>query len=279
MTSERLICYTLDLEHDYAGVASYEAYESFSRLALQERLADIIRRYDLKLTVFATGKVLEKQGPSVEFFRRLGAEIELHGYAHIWNRHQLVLEVEKGLRAYEAYFGRRPLGYRSPGGMTSPALFQALAAAGIQYDSSVIPSLRWGVYNNLRSQTRPYRVTGLPLLELPMSVIPKVRLLVAASYIRLLGLSAYRLLFRLCDMPQPLVYLFHLVDVIPSPVRRQLTPFLRVAYRARESEAMVYFEATVQYFQNAGFRSWYMSDLVQRYAAELSEEVPDLANT
>jgi len=269
MSEEKIICYTLDLEHDYAGVAPVETYETLSQHALLNRFADIVRRYGLKFTVFATGKALERKRDGVEFFRWLGAEIELHGYDHVMYGPHFVLEVERGVSAYRKYFGKDPLGYRSPGGVMSPLLLEALAKAGIKYDSSLVPSFRWGVYNNLRSQLEPYLHRSVPLLELPIAVIPRVRLPVAASYIRLLGLSTYKALFSLCGKPSPLVYLVHLVDLIPVQMRKRLSPFLRCAYARGEGKGMEVFETSVRYFEAAGYQSEYMSALYEKYAQAL----------
>ena len=76
------VCYTLDLEHDYAGVAPAETYETLANRQALDRLAAIVRRHHLKLTVFATGLVLEQHRDSVRTFEEMGAEIELHGYSH-----------------------------------------------------------------------------------------------------------------------------------------------------------------------------------------------------
>ena len=150
----------------------------------------------------------------------------------------------------------------------SPALLEALAKAGIKYDSSLMPSFRWGMYSNLRSQLRPYFYRSVPLLEFPLGVIPKIRLLVAASYIRLLGLPTYRFLFDLFGKPSPLVYLFHLVDLIPVPMRKRLPPLLRCAYARGEGKGLEVFEPSVRYFAATGYRSEYMSNLYERYIGE-----------
>jgi hypothetical protein len=269
MSTERIICYTLDLEHDYAGVAPVETYETFSKRALLNRFGDIVRRHDLKLTVFATGKVLERKRESIEFFRQLDAEVELHGYYHAIHKPDSALEVQNGVSAYRECFGKEPLGYRSPGGVMSDDLLATLAEAGIKYDSSLMPSFRWGMYNNLSSRLTPYFHNGLPLLELPMAVIPKVRFPVATSYIRLVGFSTYKVLFGLCGKPSPLVYLFHLVDLIPVRMRSQLPPFLRCAYAHGDGKGLEVFEASVKYFEAAGYRAQYMSDLYEQYVCEL----------
>jgi hypothetical protein len=168
--------------------------------------------------------------------------------------------------AYREYFGKSPLGYRSPGAVMSDDLFETLVEAGIRYDSSLMPSFRWGMYNNLSSQLTPGFIEGLPLLELPMAVIPRVRFPIATSYMRLLGFSAYKILFALCGTPSPLVYLFHLVDLISVRMRSQLSPFLRCVYARGDGKGLEVFEASVRYFEAAGYRSEYMSSLYGRYA-------------
>jgi hypothetical protein len=179
-----------------------------------------------------------------------------------------VAEVECGVVAYEGLFGRTPLGYRSPGGVTSPLLFETLVRAGIKYDSSIVPSFRWGVYSNLGRSTGPHLYPGLPLMELPIAVVPGVRLPVATSYMRLLGWPAYRLLFRLFGTPSPLVYLFHLVDLVPASMRRRLSPFLRGAYARGEGKGLDLFEDSVRFFEASGYVPAYMSELYRDSAGE-----------
>jgi len=265
MTEQKFICYTLDLEHDYAGLSPTEEYETFSHPKSLERLLEIVWRHKLKITVFVTGKVLDQRRDIVAFFQEIGAEIELHGYQHIMYQPDCALEVKRGVEAYQKYFGKRPTGYRSPGGVIKPVLMEALAKQGIQYDSSLIPSFRWRVYKNLKSSIKPFHDPESGLFELPIGVVPRVRIPIAASYIRLLGFSVYRLLFALFGTPTPLVYLFHLVDLIPTEMRKELPVFWRMIYAKGQKKGFEVFEATVIYFEKLGYRSEFMSSLYKRY--------------
>jgi hypothetical protein len=265
MTEQKFICYTLDLEHDYAGISPTEKYETFSHPKSLQRLLGIVRRHELKITVFATGKVLDQRRDIVEFFQEIGAEIELHGYQHIMYQPNCALEVKTGADAYKKYFGKRPAGYRSPGGVINPILMEALAKEGILYDSSLIPSFRWRVYKNLKSPIKPFHDPTSFILELPIGVVSKVRIPIAASYIRLLGLSMYRLFFALFGTPAPLIYLFHLVDLIPTEMRKELPVFWRIIYAKGQKKGFEVFEATVIHFKKLGYRSEFMSSLYKRY--------------
>jgi hypothetical protein len=266
MTEQKLICYTLDLEHDYAGLSPSEEYEAFHHTGILDRFSDIVQRFELKLTVFATGKVLDQKKETADFFQALGAEIELHGYNHVMYNPNLVFELQKGIEVYRKTFGKNPLGYRSPGGAISPVLLKALAAEGIRYDSSLIPSFRWGVYKNMKSPIQPFRDSEASILELPIGVVPKIRIPIAASYIRLLGLTTYKLLFALFGTKSPIVYLFHLVDLIQTNMRKQLSPFWRLVYAKGQRKGLEVFEHSVKHFKNMGYEPEYMSQLYKTYS-------------
>lgn len=274
MTEQKFICYTLDLEHDYAGLSPTEKYEAFSHPESLDRLLAIVRRHELKITVFVTGKILDQRRDIVEFFQGIGAEIELHGYQHIMYQPNCALEVKTGADAYQKYFGKRPVGYRSPGGVVAPRLMGALAKEGIRYDSSLIPSFRWRVYKNLKRPVKPFHDPTTSILELPIGVVPKVRFPIAASYIRLFGLPTYRLLFALFGTPAPLVYLFHFVDLIPTNMRKQLPLFWRIIYAKGQKKGFEVFESSIKYFKKLGYRSEFMSDLFKKYTLYPEEQPP-----
>lgn len=273
MTEGKLISYTLDLEHDYAGLAPSEEYEAFGHAGIRGRLPEIVRSYGLKLTVFATGKVLTEQKETVEFFQGLGAEIELHGHDHIMYRPDLVGELQKGIGAYRDCFGRDPLGYRSPGGVISPLLLKSLAAEGIRYDSSIIPSYRRGMYKNLKSPLHPFRDSDASILELPISVVPRVRVPIATSYIRLFGLSTFKSLCTFFGTPSPVIYLFHLVDLVPTQMRKKLSPFWRGIYAKGRKKGLEVFAGSVKHFHDLGFQPAYMSQLYSLFS-RMAENSP-----
>ncbi len=266
---QKIISYTLDLEHDYAGIAPSETYEAFCQTDALERFADIVRRFELKITVFATGKIIEQRKDIIQFFRNLDAEIELHGYHHMMYQPDLALEVQKGAEAYRKHFGKNPMGYRSPGGVISPVLLRTLAAEGIHYDSSLIPSFRWKVYKNLKSPTQPFLDPETSILEMPIGVVPKIHIPVAASYIRLLGLFLYKRSFSLFGTTSPLIYFFHLVDLFETEMRKQLSPFWRFVYAKGRRKGLEVFEASVKHFKKLGYRSDFMGNLFRLYSAEL----------
>jgi len=261
----RTVSYTLDLEHDFAGISPRESYDALSNEVCVESLAQTVQDFGMKLTVFATGRLLASRPDSLEAFQALGAEVELHGYGHVMAGADPMQEMRLGLKEYRACMSKSPLGYRAPGGVIHPGLFRALREEGFRYDSSVIPSFRRGIYNNLGHPNHPHLLEEGKLVELPISVIPTVRLLLSTSYMKLLGMPLYRILFRLFGTPPRMVYLFHMVDLAPTPLRRDLSPFYRMAYGVREKTGLSVLRQSATLFQRQGY--------VPLYLSQLSEEI------
>ena len=104
---------------------------------------------------------------------------------------------------------------------------------------------------------------------MPVGVVPEVRIPIAASYIRLLGLSVYKGLIALFGTTSPLIYLFHLVDLFETEMRKQLSPFWRSLYAKGRKKGLEVFEASVKHFKDMGYKSEYMGNLFKFYSAEL----------
>jgi hypothetical protein len=89
----------------------------------------------------------------------------------------------------------------------------------------------------------------------------------------LLGLSTFKLLFALFGTTTPIVYLFHLVDLIPTQMRKQLSPFWRCVYAKGQGKGLEVFEHSVKYFKNLGYKPEFMSYLYKTYS-DLPESAP-----
>jgi peptidoglycan/xylan/chitin deacetylase (PgdA/CDA1 family) len=214
----KLAFLTLDLEPDHCDLVEGYHYEAFSCI---DYLCGLIREKGLALTVFATGTVLETRPEMVLRLAAAGAEIELHGHRHKPPA-EGVEEIAAGLRAYKRLFGRAPIGYRAPLGMISMKEIEHLARERFMFDSSFFPSLFPGRFANLRAPTSPFIHKGTTLWELPISVIPIVRIPIALSYIQLLGRVPFHLLAALFGLPRYMVMDFHLHDLFPTRVYHTL---------------------------------------------------------
>lgn len=125
------------------------------------RLMEVFRRFDLQLTFFVPGWVIERYPLAIELILENGHEVALHGYMHE-RSNQLTQDEEadvlgRALEAYATHVGGRPRGWRAPGFAFSKHSLDLLIKAGFDYDSS------------LMGNEVPYAIQGSAgqLLELP----------------------------------------------------------------------------------------------------------------
>ncbi len=140
------------------------------------RLLDLFSEYNAQVTCFFLGWVAERFPHLVREAVKRGHEVASHGYGHrlVFEQSQgeFYDDVRKARLLLEDIAGMRVLGYRAPGFSSTsdtPWFFDALAKAGYAYDSSVFPAHR-GHGGIPEARRDPYRVDGVGILELPISV-------------------------------------------------------------------------------------------------------------
>jgi peptidoglycan/xylan/chitin deacetylase (PgdA/CDA1 family) len=175
------------------------------------RLLALFERLKLVATLFVVGEDVHGAGAEVlAKAAHAGHELASHSHTHPYALGQACLEaVEDELaraeEALEAVSGHRPLGFRAPGYTLSRAMLAALVRRGYRYDASVFPAAPYYLakaavlsamalagrssVSSLDSPSvlfaprtpyrpdvgRPYRRGAAPLLELPMTVTPFLR--------------------------------------------------------------------------------------------------------
>ena len=124
-------------------------------------------------------------------------------------------EIEKSKKVFSKYFNTNPLGYRAPQGVLKNGDIEELYKKGYKFSSSLFPSFRPGKYNNLFSPINPIIYTN-GFIEIPFSVIKKIRYTFSLSYIKLLGFQVSRLLVKIFGLPNIVVFDSHLHDFITN---------------------------------------------------------------
>jgi len=111
------------------------------------RFVELFERRHLPATFFVVGENAESElGREVlPRLRAAGHEVANHSYTHPYDLFRLApaaitSEIQRAHEAIAAACGAPPRGFRAPGYGLSPALLDAVAAAGYSYDSSVLPS-------------------------------------------------------------------------------------------------------------------------------------------
>jgi hypothetical protein len=186
------------------------------------RFAELFERRRLRATLFVVGADLERDAAGqaqLHALAKAGHELGNHSYSHPYelarlSRERIDDEVGRAHDAIARVAGEPPVGFRSPGYDLSPRLHEVLMARGYHYDSSLFPS--WPYYfakagalaalalvgrrsqsvlgdpRALLAPTEPYRPGRSPfsrgqstLVELPVSVSPRLRLPVIGTYLLL----------------------------------------------------------------------------------------------
>lgn len=222
LENNRIVCLTLDLEQDYGNLLDEPSYEGLQYIS---DLVNFFNEKNISLTCFVQGSLLETHPTEIEQLFALDVEFELHSYSHPGVKEMdAEFEIKRGKEAYRKFFGKEPLGYRAPLGFIGREIYNILVSEGFKFDSSIFPSLRPGVFNNLSKPTRPYLLNNPGILEFPLTVVSDlVRIPIALSYIRLLGKPYFHLVktFKLANL---IIFDFHLHDLFDLGYLNKISP-------------------------------------------------------
>ena len=217
------------------------------------RLCAFARSRALPLTLFAVGAdaLGPTAGPALRAAVEAGHAVESHSFSHRYDLTRLAPgalanDLGRSLEAIEGATGVRPTGFRAPGYTVTDALFDVLEELELDFDASVFPcppyylakaaamgliALRGraskAILDTPRvmfAPTRPYRpgrhwasvAPGPPrrFVELPVQVVPDLRLPFIGTALGLAGPTLAGVLARAC-VGEPLVSLeLHAMDFL-----------------------------------------------------------------
>ena len=178
------------------------------------RLADLFARHGIRATLFVVGRDLEEDAEGRRIVADLasaGHEVASHTHTHPYHlvrlaRPRIVEEIDRAHAAIAAVCGRPPVGFRAPGYEISAEVIELLCQRGYRYDSSTFPAIPYylakaavlglirlagrrsgsilGSPAVLRAPCKPYRPAAgspyrrgdQPIVELPITVTPWLRL-------------------------------------------------------------------------------------------------------
>jgi hypothetical protein len=217
-----------------------------------ENFSRVLERYGAKATLFMVGHdFLQPQNVgAIRAVAAQGHEIANHSMHHpqgfrYLTPPQMDAEIAGMEDACLPVTGRRPIGFRSPGWNIGDHAAAILKRRGYLYDSSLHPTslmpvfkfLHWwntrsrsggdrtamGQLNYMFSPRRPYRSSIASLaapgadgiVELPVTVVPVVRLPFWATFLLASGLGAFKASLRaLVATRSPVQFQFHLSDFV-----------------------------------------------------------------
>ena len=199
--------------HALADAPTGDARFAILRRALP-RLGDLFAAHGIFATFFVVGKDLEEDPEGrqmVADLARAGHEIASHSYSHPYDlvrlgRDAMAAELDRAHAAIAEACVCPPVGFRAPGYEISGELVELLVERGYRYDSSTFPAIPYylakaAVMIAIRAFGRksgsilgspkvlaaprlpyhpaagsPYRRVALPIVELPVTVTPTLRL-------------------------------------------------------------------------------------------------------
>lgn len=211
----KIACLTLDVEADHHDLVAPRLFtQVLNEAETWAWLGHVSATRGVPITAFVVGELLETQPGLAARLAETCAEIGLHSYSHQAATADSLEEIQRGKAAFRAVFGQDPVGYRAPLGLITQAGWERLRAEGFAYDSSIYPSVRPGLFNGLARPTEPWCLAGEPpLVELPLATLPRLRLVLSASYVKLLGRGLYRSLLTVGGLPDVAVIDCHLHDL------------------------------------------------------------------
>ena len=258
-------CITLDTEPDlHVGGCDIELFRSPDKLGA---LAEVINKFEVKLTGFLVTKILQRNAGLVETaLSSLPIRFESHSHNHNPLDTDSARELEETVRWYTEFFRCPPKGYRAPNGLISPSGLSRLTEFGFVYDSSIFPSRRFDefAYSHLGLPIQPYlyRTGRADLMELPMAVVPRIRLVISLSYLKLFGWALYRTLFATFGLPEVLIINTHPYDFFVESHLGRIPGWKRWAHARNAKAALALFERLLQTLQTAGYQFIYIDDLI-----------------
>jgi peptidoglycan-N-acetylglucosamine deacetylase len=285
-----------------------EARFAILRRALP-RLGDLFARHGIAATLFTVGRDLEDDGGGRRILADLakaGHEIASHSYSHPYDlvrlgRDKIAAEIDRAHAAIAQACGRPPVGFRAPGYEISAELVDVLCERGYRYDSSAFPAIPYylakaAVMAGLRVAGRksgsilgspqvlaapctpyrpaasaPYRRGNLPIIEMPVTVTPFLRLHVIGTMLVLSPEWLRRRLVASALTTKHFNLELHGIDLADaaadgfSPALTARQPDLRVSL-ARKLAAL---DATLTEARAAGATFMTLAQAAEHFASEL----------
>lgn len=224
---------TVDVEafEQLPAYRSAEGTTSRSDIGVErvEPILDLLDENDALATFFTVSSLAERHPDAVAEIADRGHEVASHTHTH---QHLSELdpadrrdEIERSRATLERAAGTTVRGFRAPSFDTTDDYLDLLADAGYEYDSSVVPARSIGWYGGGPRLYEPSPATRVrsdapgSLAELPVSVMPGLRLPLTGAWLRFFGvtyaIAGMRLLAHRGHVPVLYVHPWELADLPP----------------------------------------------------------------
>lgn len=244
------------------------------------RILEVFQKYDVQATFFVTAHFAESCPELVADLVHLGHEVANHGLFHYppvnGDPAETYSFIMNAGSAIESLTGKRVVGFRKPFLNLDRSTIVALERLDYLYDSSVLPFFVPGRYNNSRLSSSPFfwkKLTSrkaAPILELPVSVVPKLNLPVGWWWFRKnFGNKICQVGFRaIWKNKQPVICHIHPWEAIQAPEAAEAPLHLRFNCGDRSLSQL---EETLKFSNRYGAHTITMVDLVRDHMKLVTE--------
>lgn len=191
-------------------------------------LLEALDEHDAAATFFVVSSLAERYPETIRSIADAGHEVASHSHSHALlptlEQAERRRDLARSRAVLERVTGQPVTGLRAPAFDLPPTHFDDLAAAGYGYDSSVVPARSVpGWYGGKHDVRRPAPATRVRadapagLVELPVSVMPGLRLPLTGAWLRFFGakytIAGMKLLARQGVTPVLYVHPWELIDL------------------------------------------------------------------
>ena len=275
--NRKIACLTLDVEADFLDPTG--RIRLFEDETFLQRFISVLRPRRAKLTAFLVTSLLPKHGRE---YRRLAeqvpVEFAIHSHAHDMQDPCTRGDIEQSVRAFHAFMGADPLGYRAPVGHITREGLETLMDLGLRYDSSIYPSARPGRYgyNHLHLPVTPFRVRqgARSIVEVPFASLTGLRLTFSLSYVKLFGWKTYELLLKVFPLPDQAAVLTHPHDYYFHLLRDDVTAREKPLLMRNARGAFDLLEKMLDHLVDSGYRFEFLGELCTEMESDSLREIP-----
>lgn len=261
MGKNRFFVLSIDLESEVSGILDNN-YLIMEHTETIESLLSLLKKENVKLSVFVVGEVLKKFPKIVDLFEKFGVEFHCHSYSHSAKRPDSEEEISKCKFEFEKKFGKSPIGYRAPQGKISKEGIKCLEKLGFKFDSSIFPSYYPNPFKYLFKNRDIFKYKNADIIEIPFTSVSPFRFTFSLSFVKLLGRCFYKAAFRVFRIPDIIVFGFHLHDlVMPDNIYSKLPLFWKVIYYRNRYNGLELMKEFINYFNERDYKFVFISDL------------------
>jgi len=237
---------------------------------------ELFKKLNIRATFFLVGKDLENQH-NIAVFKSIiesGHEIANHSFSHngfdTMSKREKVSDIKRSHEIIHTKLGIACKGFKAPGYCLNGHLLRILTSLDYVYDASMISTIlspimkmyysivlkrkihssNYGYLFHIMAPSipyipdikRPWRTGNQPIVEIPVTTLPYLKLPIHFSFVNLFGVIMFRWFFRMSSLSglNYLNFAFHAADLMPADILPKLfysRPGLSKSYRSRIKNA------------------------------------------